>query len=59
MSLLLHAAGSVAQLAMANAQNVDELDLVGNCSDLNKIEFGRLLEVVAGAVETKRDLLVD
>lgn len=59
MSLLLHAAGFIAEIAMANAQNVDELDLVGNCIDLNKIEFGRLLEVIAGAVEKKRVLLVD
>jgi len=59
MSLLTNAAGFIAEIAMVNAESVDDLDLVGNCIDLNKIDFNRLLEELGDAVEKKRVMLVD
>lgn len=59
MSLLVHAAAFIGELAMFNAQNIDELDLVCNCLDLNKIDANRLLEGVAAAAEEKRVLFSD
>jgi len=38
MSLLVHAAAFIGELAMVNARTIDEFDLVENCLDINKLE---------------------
>ncbi len=59
MALLVHAAAFISELAMFNAESIDELDLVCNCIDLNKIDANRLLDGVAAAAEEKRVLFSD
>ena len=59
MSLLVHAAAFVTELAMVNAQDVEEIDLVENCIDLNRIEVNRLLDSIGAEVAVKRIMLAD
>lgn len=59
MSLLIHAAAFIGELAMVNARNIEELDLVGNCLDLNRLEAQRMLDAIAAVAEEKRMMFSD
>ena len=59
MSLLTHGAAFVAELAMVNARNADELQLVEDCVDLHKLEFSRMMETIGKAADAKRTLMTD
>ncbi|MFN4350525.1 MAG: hypothetical protein ACK4F6_06950 [Hylemonella sp.] len=59
MSLLLHAAAFVTELSVVNAQDVEEIDLVENCIDLNQIKVNRLLDSIGAADAVKRSMLAD
>jgi len=59
MGLLVHAAAFVAELAMVNGTTVDEVELVSDACDLNKMEMARLMAAVSEAAEAKRALFTD
>lgn len=59
MSLLVHAAAFVAELAMVNGTTVDEVELVSDACDLNKLEVARLMDAISAAAESKRALFTD
>lgn len=59
MGLLVHAAAFVAELAMVNGTTVDEVELVSDACDLNKMEMARLMDAISAAAEAKRTLFTD
>lgn len=59
MGLLVHAASLVGDVAIVNGKTGDEVELVADACDLNKLEMLRQLDAISVAAEAKKALFTD
>lgn len=59
MGLLVHAAAFVGDLAIVKGKTGDEVELVADTCDLNKLEMLRQLDAISAAAEAKKALFTD